>query len=439
MPIKNKIIDSIFAHKNNAPWLVKTGNWILRYLYVLGRDLARGQLTLRAMSLVYTTLMALVPMVAVGFSVLKAFGVHVKQLEPLLLQFLEPMGAQGKEITSNIIGFIDKVNISVLGAVGLLFLLYNAISLVQKIETTFNYIWHLRRSRSIGRRIADYLTALLVGPTMLFFALGISASILGASIVNHASHIEVIAYGVSQLKKLMPYFIMIGAFSFFYIFIPNTKVKWMPGVVAGAVAGILWQSIGWLFGKFVVSSTDSSTYAIYSGFAILILFMLWMYISWLILLIGGSLAFYLQHPEYVVPTGEIDNNSTWELQRISLALVAQVVAQFYAGEKLTNPEYLSKKYAVGIYTLDMLIVALEAAHILATDEEGALLLACPAEQTSVLKVLDCVYHLNANVHQPITISGQIGNNINQIESKMQKLMQNQFADLTLKDLALKTI
>ena len=129
---------------------------VLRLAYVVLDDLAKGELTLRAMSLVYTTLLSLVPMMAVSFSVLKAFGMHNKQLEPIMLQFLAPMGAQGVEITDKIIGFIDNVKIGVLGTFGVALLFYTAISLIQKIEATFNYIWRLDQHRSIGQRHVDW-------------------------------------------------------------------------------------------------------------------------------------------------------------------------------------------------------------------------------------------------------------------------------------------
>ena len=98
---------------------------------MLARDLAQGQLTLRAMGLVYTTLLSIVPLLALSFSVLKAFGVY-NQIRPMLLNFLEPLGEKGIEITARIVQFIENVNVGVLGSVGLALLLYTAVSLVQK-------------------------------------------------------------------------------------------------------------------------------------------------------------------------------------------------------------------------------------------------------------------------------------------------------------------
>ena len=141
----------------------------LRISHLIIRDLIEGMLNLRAMSLVYTTILALVPLLAVSFSVLKGFGVH-NQIEPLLLNFLLPLGDQGIEISAKIIGFVENTKAGVLGSLGLALLLYTVISLLQKIEQSFNYTWHVVELRSIGKRFSDYLTVVMVGPVLLFSA-----------------------------------------------------------------------------------------------------------------------------------------------------------------------------------------------------------------------------------------------------------------------------
>jgi membrane protein len=314
---------------------------VLRYLYVVLDDLAKGELTLRAMSLVYTTLLSLVPMLAVSFSVLKAFGMHNKELEPIMLQFLAPMGEKGVEITQTVIGFIDNVKISVLGGFGIALLFYTAISLIQKIEATFNYIWRLEQHRSIGRRVADYGSVMLIGPLLVFSAIGLSASILGGAVVQQATQqLPFLARLVQHLTSAAPYLMIIAAFTFFYMFIPNTKVTLRSGLTAGVVSGVLFQTVGWGFGSIVVSATGSGTYAIYSSFALLILFMMWMYISWLILLVGSSVAFYVQHPEYVVPMKRDGGLSIEQQEKLALQIMALMATRYYRGDPpLTAGEY----------------------------------------------------------------------------------------------------
>ena len=119
---------------------------LLRVIYTVLHELADGQLSLRAMSLVYTSLLALVPLLAVSFSVLKAFGVH-NQLEQILFNVLSPLGDKGHELTALIIEFVDNVKVGVLGSLGLGLLFYTVISMVQKVERAFNYTWRVSHPR----------------------------------------------------------------------------------------------------------------------------------------------------------------------------------------------------------------------------------------------------------------------------------------------------
>ena len=268
----------------------------LRITYAVIRDAIEGQLTLRAMSLVYTTLLSLVPLLAVSFSVLKAFGVH-NQIEPLLLGFLQPLGDKSIEITERIVSFVENMKAGVLGSVGLLLLLYTVVSLIQKIERAFNFVWRVKSHRSFTKRFSDYLSVVIVGPILIFTAMGITASITNASIVQQISSIETFGHIIRFVARMLPYILIILAFTFVYVLIPNTRVKFRSAFIGAVTSGILWETTGWAFASFVANSAKYT--AIYSAFATLIMFMIWLYLAWLILLIGTSIAFYHQHPEYL--------------------------------------------------------------------------------------------------------------------------------------------
>ncbi len=154
----------------------------LRIGYVVVRDLGDGMLTLRAMSLVYTTILSMVPLLAISFSVLKGFGVH-NQIEPFLRNVLAPLGEQGLEISTRIIEFVENVQVGVLGFVGFILLFYTVVSLMQKIERAFNFTWHITQSRSFAQRFRDYLSVVVVGPVLVFASIGISGSLMSTSVV----------------------------------------------------------------------------------------------------------------------------------------------------------------------------------------------------------------------------------------------------------------
>jgi membrane protein len=248
------------------------------------------------MSLVYTTLLSVVPLLAVSFSVLKGFGVH-NQIEPLLMKFLEPLGPRGEELSDNIIGFVENVRVGVLGSLGLVFLLYTVVSLIQKVESSFNYVWQVERLRGLAQRFSSYMSVILIGPVLVFTALGVTATAMNNTLVQQLMSVEPFGDLIVSFSKLVPYLLVIAAFIFIYMFIPNTRVRFLPALVGGVVAGVLWQSSGWAFAAFIASSSNYA--AIYSSFAILILLLIWLYLNWLILLLGAQVAFYIQYPQYM--------------------------------------------------------------------------------------------------------------------------------------------
>jgi len=340
-------------------WLIKS----IQICYVTVRDVVDGQLTLRAMSLVYTTLLALVPLLAVSFSVLKGFGVH-NQIEPLLLKFLSPLGERGVELSSRIIGFVDNVKAGVLGTLGLALLIYTVISLVQKIEAAFNYTWRVKRSRPLAQRFSDYLSIILVGPVLIFTALGITASLESTAVVQKLVAIKAFGSVLEIVSHLLPYLLVVTAFTFFYVFVPNKKVHFTSALIGGTTAGVLWEITGWGFASFVAASTKYT--AIYSGFAILIMFMLWVYLSWLILLVGANIAYYHQHPESLAPERRSPRLSIRLKEKLSLLVMFMVGQNYYHSLPDWSMDDLAHQLRVPADVLEPIMESLENKRILAS-------------------------------------------------------------------------
>lgn len=337
-----------------------------QYLFVLGRDLLEGQLTMRAMSLVYTSLLSLVPMLALAFSVLKALGVH-NSLEPLLLRLLEPLGGQAAEVTQNIIGFVEKIQVGVLGSLGVALLFYSAISMIQKVESSFNYIWRVERPRPLSQRLGEYIAVLIVGPVLVFSAIGITATVLKSSVVAGIIAIEPFGWLVYLATKLLPYVLIVAAFTFLYGFIPNTKIKPRAALAGGVLAGVLWQSGSLAFASFVSGATNYN--AIYSGFAIIVFLLIWVYLGWLILLVGCSLAFYVQHPEHLTPTRIAPTLSNRQSEYLALLIMALAGKRFIAGERGYTHDELALAANAAPEHVDRVVEILIAQNLLT--ESGA--------------------------------------------------------------------
>jgi membrane protein len=314
-----------------------------RYLYALARDLLDGQISMRAMSLVYTTLLSLVPLLALGFSLFKGLGVH-NSLEPVLGRFLAPLGPQGIELTRNIIAFVENIKVGVLGSLGVALLLYTVLTMIQKVEQSFDFIWRVEVPRRLGQRLTEYLSVLLVGPFAVFLALGITASVMNSGVVAHLATIEPFGAILYLLGRLVPYAVIIGLFTFLYAFVPNTRVRLSAAFGGGLLAGVLWQSASLAFASFVANSPNYN--AIYSGFAIVILLLIWLYVGWLILLVGCQLAYYLQYPERLTPTRIAPQMSGRAGELLGLQVVGLVGRRFLEGGTPFTLDELHRDLAV---------------------------------------------------------------------------------------------
>lgn len=334
---------------------------VLRLLSVSVRDLSEGLINLRAMSLVYTTLLSLVPLLAVSFSVLKAFGVH-NQMEPMLANFLAPLGEKGEELTRTIIGFVENLNVGILGSLGLAMLVYTAVSLIQKMEDAFNEIWKIRHQRSLARRFSEYMSVLLIGPVLIFTVLGITASIMGTTLAKKIIAIEPLGTAVLLAGKLIPLLIVWGAFIFIYIFVPSTKVFFRSAAVGGFVATLLWQITGVGFASFIVSSTKYA--AIYSTFAVLVLFMIWLYLSWLILLLGAKVAFYYQYPHFLNVRKESILVSNRLEEKLALLIMSLIGFSHYYNERRWNLDTLLERLKLPMEPVQEVVVRLEKRGLL---------------------------------------------------------------------------
>ncbi len=406
----------------------------LRLAYAVGRDIAEGQLTLRAMSLVYTTLLSLVPLLAVSFSVLKAFGVH-NQVEPLLLNLLAPLGDKGIEITTRIIEFVENIKAGLLGSVGLAFLIYTVISLVQKVERAFNFTWHVNQHRPFTQRFSDYLSVILIGPVLVFSAIGLTASIASSGLFQQLASIQPLGSVIQAAGRLIPYLLIIGAFTFVYLFVPNTKVRWWSALVGAVIAGVLWESAGWLFASFVVNSVKYT--AIYSAFATLIVFMIWLYLSWLILLIGASIAFYHQHPEYLRLEHQPFKLSNRNREKLALNIMALIGKRFYDATPQWDVEHMAQHLGIPLDVVEEMTELLAEAGLLARalDSPTRYLPARPMETVTVSELLEAVRRSGGSA--PLNQRHHASNPaVERVLARLERQQQEALAGQTLKNLAL---
>lgn len=379
------VIWSDLLQKYGLPGRVVTS--VLRNAYAVLRDFISGQLTLRAMSLVYTTLLSVVPLIAFSFSVLKGLGAH-KELEGYLYTILEPLGEKGVEITDNVMTIVHNVNGSVLGGIGLAFFVFTAVTMVQKIEEAFNYVWYVSKPRSFATRFTEYMLVLLIGPVAIAIALGAIASVGNEAVVVWFSENSVFGPIFSATSKLTPYFLITAVFTFLYWYMPNTKVTLRSALVGGLAGGIMWATLGMVFAAFLANS--ARTQAVYASFAIAITTLIWLYLNWLILLVGAQIAFYFQNPAYLRIGRREPRLSNAMRERVALNIM------FLVGKEFRNPVIgvdlrgLSRALRIPSITLAPIAAGLEANGMLTSNEKEHLLPGREMSRITLLEILAVV-------------------------------------------------
>jgi membrane protein len=336
---------------------------VLRYPYAVVRDLWGGAINLRAMGLVYTTLLSLIPLIAFAFAVLKGFGAH-RDLEPIIYEFFRPMGERGaSEITSRVMQFADRVSTGLVGSVGFALLIWTLLGTIKKVEDSFNFLWRVEQPRSFARRVAEYLSLLIIGPLLLVGFLGLSHAAMSGPLGSHIAGLPIAQQLNRVLIVLSPYVMVTALFTVLYMFVPNTRVQWRPALIGALAAGVLWAMVGKIFTAMVVLSTRLTI--VYAGFAFIVAALLWTYFGWLILLAGTQLSFYIQNPSYLRIGLQELRLSCAEIEQLALRAMYLVGRTHMEG---------SKRWTINRLATELALPGVAVAHIGAALEKSGLLI-----------------------------------------------------------------
>lgn len=373
---------------NELPAVARVAVKILRFIYAVLRDAVVGNLPMRAMGLVYITILSVVPLLAISFSVLRGFGYH-KQMEPILSQFLAPLGDKGVEITNQIVGFVDNVQGYVGAAVGaLVLLLYTTLSMAEKVEDSLNYVWRVERSRSMARRLSEFLSVILLGPVVMVTAISLIAALEGNEMIQGLRGIGAFRETFLFAGMLTPYLVVIAGFSFIYWFIPNTRVRIYAALAGGLAGGILWATSGQLFAAFAANSVR--TLSIYATFAIVIIALIWLYLCWLILLVGAQVGFYVQHPEHLRLGFRRVTLGGRQREEIALSVMSLVARRFRDGDQRIQMQDVAAELALPSLIIGGVGERLESAGLLTRTEKDELMPGRDPGQIRLSEVLNAV-------------------------------------------------
>jgi membrane protein len=314
------------------------------FVFSVAKAFVEDRLLVRASALVYATLLSLVPLLAIIFSLLKVFGFHNK-IEPTLYQLLNPLGKESAELViTTILQFVDNASVGALGGVGLVVLFASVLSIINNIERAFNDIWRVQRGRSLKRRFLDYSSVIFLGPVLLFTVLGFTASMQSNSFVQIINNLP----GVSMiLTKSTPLVASWLAFYFLILFVPNTRVQFGSAAVGAILGGTIWQIGNSVFAQFIVTSYQSGAKAaLYAGFATLPLFLIWLFLSWAVVLLAAEIAYAQQNLTKITWEVRKSHYSFALKEELAIRILVFIGTKFHYGKQAPNSAEIADQFHI---------------------------------------------------------------------------------------------
>ncbi|MBN2427161.1 MAG: YihY family inner membrane protein [Deltaproteobacteria bacterium] len=431
-------LDDFLAHglwENQGEGISKRRRFLyhnIRICVIVFRKFFEDRCPMRASSLTYTSLLAIVPLFALMFSVLKGFGVQ-NTLETIVLKKIT-IGSE--EIVHHIIGYINNTNAARLGTMGLAILILTVMSMLSNIEKSFNHIWGVRETRSTFRRFSDFLSVLVLGPVFIFAAISMTSTLQSQVFLQRLLEMAYVGEVILILFKTLPFVVMWAAFTFLYIFMPNAKVRLSSALVGGIFGGTIWQLAQW---GFVHAQVGVARYnAIYGTLAALPILMIWIYLSWIIVLLGLIVTYAWQNTEIIRRETSEQRVSFMCREKTALAILILVTRKFYENGQPWDLQrisgHLNLPPRLRMRVLDELVDLGFLSEVVDEGEESAYQPAKAPERVAVADIiaefrrqgdsLDCSQEVNEWYR------------VNELEEQLKQVQTQALEGMTLKDLAL---
>ncbi len=391
---------------------------------------------LRASALTYTTLLSIVPLLALMFSLLKGLGVQ-NVLEPFLINNLA-IGSQ--EAVAEIFSYIENTQFGRLGAIGLIVLVLTVLALLSNIEKSFNHIWRVQETRTLMRRFADYFSVVLLSPLLILAAVSISTSLQSQTLVLKLLETAYVGEALLLLFKLIPFVVMWAAFIFLYLFMPNTRVRIQAALVGGIVGGTLWQLLQWGYVHFQVGVGKYN--AIYGTMAALPIFIVWLYLSWMIVLFGVELTYAIQNIGTVRQNLGAEKINFACRQRLALTVLMLTGESFYRGEPAWSRERIGEDLKLPPRVVSELLDDLVRLNLMAVlcDESGEQLRYQPGRALDALTVQGLFQELREDgASYPQNFRLPTREFVSGLEVNIQQAEQGVLGTLTVQDLVLRRV
>lgn len=336
----------------------------LQFWTLVGREFVADRCLLHATALAFTTLLSLIPLLALMFAVLKSFGVQ-NRLQPLLIEHL---AAGSESVATAIITYINNTNVGQLGAIGLAALVLSVLALISRVEKSFNDIWEVEETRTIRERFTSYFSVVTIGPVFVVAAISMTGSLESQTVVQWLLDMALVGNLLIVLLGILPFVVMWAVFAGLYLFIPNTRVAPRAALLGGVFSGTLWQLSQWAYVDFQVGVARYN--AIYGTLAALPVFMIWLYLAWAILLLGLEVTYAVQNLASVRQDLRGGRVSVAGRTRVIMTVLLRVAGCFHRGTPPPTFEELAAGLEIPPHLLRGILEMLQR-HRLVTEVAGA--------------------------------------------------------------------
>lgn len=338
----------IFAErlKKSVPFWVRQR----RIMYLLYKGINRDNIYIKASALTFFTILSVIPMVALAFGIAKGFGLHDELRAQIIMQFHNQ-----EQVMNWILDFanntLEQTSGGWLAGIGVAFLFSTVGQLLRYVENTFNSIWKVSETRVWYRQVTDYLAVIILVPAL--FIASSSATVLATTrlneILSSSDMLEGLKPVVSFLVKLIPFILLCTLSTAAFLAMPNTRVKVRTALLAGLVAGIALQVLQIVYVESQMGLTRLG--ALYGSFAAIPLLMVWIQMSWVILLMGAQLSYYLQNITRYEFEFDVQTVSPRQKKRLSLLVMHSLIDDFVKGVKPRAPEEISQELSLPVRTV----------------------------------------------------------------------------------------
>ena len=336
----------------------RLGYRILQTIILFGRGFKDKALNVRANSLSFSLLFAFVPMVAGVFAIARGFG-----FEELLQERISTSFLAEANIAPTIMEWVERYLETARGGlflgIGLVVLIWAVYAFFNMLELSFNNIWNVKQSRSFGRRLSNYMVVLLLVPIMIILSSGISI------FLNSAASASPVLQAIEPIRRvllrLIPFVVASGVFTWIFIAIPNTKVRFLSAIIPGVIVGILFQLVQMFSVYLVMLFTRMSV--VYGAFSAIPLILVWLHITCWLLLIGAELAFAIQNNDMFAYEKDLETMSRRYKDYIMLYLLSVIIRRFEAGESPQTAQKMAAEHQLPIRLVQQLLSRLEETSI----------------------------------------------------------------------------